>query len=560
MNRRPSLGRRAFLGGMLGVAGTAALASCGGGTTANVVASCVSGLNLPITKPPAKDGAHFSKVPNVPVAWTKYPTPWKSWTGDPPAKGGSISAFEILWGAPPPPVQHNPWWQSLNKQLGASYQVIMAAAGDYPDKLSTLAASGSFPDITYINFSVGGTSGSTSAAFEKYVDEGAFHDLTPYLTGSGLKEFPNLQRLPKLCWQDAAFEGKIFGPPYPIPPIDGMPIYRKDWAQKLGVDNPKNAQDLKKMFTAFAKGDPNKSGKQDTWSFGEMDTQTLAMVFHVPNNWKLDSKGKLTKDIETDEYKRSLDFAHQLWNAGAYHPDVLTNTYNFDYPAIESGHIGYQFSAIVAEWDTGGIVPTTEKQVKGAKMDYLPLPGADGGSATYWTGSSAYGFYGIPSSIKSEKRVKELLHVLDWWTPPFGSEEFTFIEYGIEGLMYKMVDGVPTATSNQAVQGYPSGINYMCQPLEINFYYVGAPQNALLAQRVEGEMLEKAISDPTTGLYSPTDVSQGAALDQMIQDNYNNVLVGRQPLSSLDDMISSWKSQGGEQIRTEYQKALSKCK
>jgi putative aldouronate transport system substrate-binding protein len=46
----------------------------------------------------------------------------------------------------------------------------------------------------------------------------------------------------------------------------------------------------------------------------------------------------------------------------------------------------------------------------------------------------------------------------------------------------------------------------------------------------------------------------------MQTDGYNAMVVGNQPLSYLNQLISDWKSQGGDQARKEFQQALEKCK
>jgi putative aldouronate transport system substrate-binding protein len=38
------------------------------------------------------------------------------------------------------------------------------------------------------------------------------------------------------------------------------------------------------------------------------------------------------------------------------------------------------------------------------------------------------------------------------------------------------------------------------------------------------------------------------------------MVVGNQPLSDLDQLISDWKKQGGDQARKEFQQSLEKCK
>ena len=79
-------------------------------------------------------------------------------------------------------------------------------------------------------------------------------------------------------------------------------------------------------------------------------------------------------------------------------------------------------------------------------------------------------------------------------------------------------------------------------------------------QKLQEQQIQSSVADPTLGLYSPTWVSQGANLIKMQTDGYNAMLVGNQPLSYLSQLISDWKSQGGDQARKEFQQSLEKCK
>jgi len=64
------------------------------------------------------------------------------------------------------------------------------------------------------------------------------------------------------------------------------------------------------------------------------------------------------------------------------------------------------------------------------------------------------------------------------------------------------------------------------------------------------------IADPEVGQVSATDEAKGAQLNQMIFDRVSSIAAGRAPLSDLDQLVSDWRSQGGEQIRGEFQQAL----
>ena len=79
-------------------------------------------------------------------------------------------------------------------------------------------------------------------------------------------------------------------------------------------------------------------------------------------------------------------------------------------------------------------------------------------------------------------------------------------------------------------------------------------------QQLQEQQIKSSIPDPTQGLYSPTWVAQGGNLIQMQQDAYNSMVVGNQPMTDMPKVISDWKSQGGDQARTEFQQSLSKCK
>jgi len=43
-------------------------------------------------------------------------------------------------------------------------------------------------------------------------------------------------------------------------------------------------------------------------------------------------------------------------------------------------------------------------------------------------------------------------------------------------------------------------------------------------------------------------------------DRMNDILFGRQPVSNFDDIVKEWRSNGGETIRGEYEKAFQEAK
>jgi putative aldouronate transport system substrate-binding protein len=68
------------------------------------------------------------------------------------------------------------------------------------------------------------------------------------------------------------------------------------------------------------------------------------------------------------------------------------------------------------------------------------------------------------------------------------------------------------------------------------------------------------IQDPTLSLYSPSFANVNAILQQGINDGISDIVQGRRPVSDLDQVISDWRTKGGDKIRGEFQDALAATK
>lgn len=181
--------RRAVLGLGIGGAG-AALAGCSNAGRGVQDTGSGTDLKLPISMPrPAIEGTTLSKVPGVPPAYSKLPLPGFASVPTPPGKGGVVTSFTITWGAPPTPLDQNPWHQAINKALGTNLSSVIVPAQSFGDKLVTTIASGDIPDITTNEPSYRGRGA------RKYLPQGVFHDLRNFLGGDKVKKY-----IPTLPW------------------------------------------------------------------------------------------------------------------------------------------------------------------------------------------------------------------------------------------------------------------------------------------------------------------------------------------------------------------------
>lgn len=189
---------------------------------------------------------------------------------------------------------------------------------------------------------------------------------------------------------------------------------------------------------------------------------------------------------------------------------------------------------------------------------FMP-PGSDGKDPLLAMEGGTFGFAAIPSSVKDEAKIKELLRIMDYYAAPFGSEEYTFMNFGMEGRHFKFDStGSPTPLSDPKTVN-ELGLTYLCQTVEINFFFPQDPGLAKLAQDTQAKAVGLAAPDPTLGLYSPTSVRKGTSVNAMNTDDYNSIVMGRKPISALADWRSAWKSRGGDDIRSELEKTLAAC-
>ena len=180
------------------------------------------------------------------------------------------------------------------------------------------------------------------------------------------------------------------------------------------------------------------SPRGGTSTFGLNSGSAFLAVFRTPNNWKLDSSGKLVKDYETDEFKAAVGFARDLWSAGLYHPNTPTygGTGNPDYAA---GRFAVQVSVwgqYIQNWDLLASV-----NPNGKTYPMHPFA-ADGGTPVYLAGNGNFGMTFIKQQPSAD-RVKMLLRVANFFAAPFGSQEWLLNYYGVKDVDYKFDDDRP---------------------------------------------------------------------------------------------------------------------
>jgi putative aldouronate transport system substrate-binding protein len=154
-------------------------------------------------------------------------------------------------------------------------------------------------------------------------------------------------------------------------------------------------------------------------------------------------------------------------------------------------------------------------------------------------------------------RLKELLRIMNWLAAPFGSAEDLLLTVGVKDIDYTVdASGSITPTDKSNADANLVNWKYHVQHPQVA-YATGVPSYAKLATDFEKIAVPLGTVDPTWGLSSPANEKRGVPLNQTFMDGVTDIVAGRRPTTDLDSLVSDWRTNGGDQIRTEFQQAIA---
>lgn len=529
-----SLSRRSLL---LASSAAAALTAtgCSSKSGGGGKASDSAGVKLPTY-------IEFDKVkPDLPgneqglqQGFLKFPEEFVASTEGTPLKG-AVTGLTETFAVPSPAMNKNPFWQRLNKTLGGELDLIIGTDPGYPEKFATILASDDLPDMMWVPPNQGLPNVGPML-------EAKFTDLTKYLSGDAIKEYPNLAALKPSSWKTAVVNGKIWGAPIPSTPfgqvMGGNPAVWK----KVGGLQCSTAQEFFEKCKELSTG--NRYALEPSYinmmhMFGEW--------FGVPNGWRVNKDRTLTWGMETDNYKAALEYAAKLFKAGVFHPNANLPDAR---PLVAQG----QLAAFVSV----GPIAVGELRAfkKDVQADVMVPFGWDGkAKPVYDMGYGTVGF--TPFKKADEGKIRELLSLINWLSAPFGTTEWVAKNFGAKDQDWVRKDGdlVLTTAAETNAPGLVSALQIMSS-CENPLYQSGHPEDTRKMHDLEKQLLPMAQQAPTKGTYSDTNSKKGAKIGAEVRDTMVDVLTGRKKMADFDAAVKRWRAQGGDQIREEYQKVL----
>ena len=454
---------------------------------------------------------------------------------------GPVSVLSETWAPMSAAMPDNEYWQRLNQALGGelNMQIVEDIGDGYPAKFATILASDELPDLMWIPPNQGIPNVGPML-------EAKFQDLTAHLSGDAVLKYPNLAALKPDSWRTAVVNGKIWGAPIPSSPLGQIMVGGTDkWAAVGGL----NAKDAEEFFEkAKELTDPGKKQYALEPAYINM-LHMFTEWWGAPNGWAVNEDRSLTHLYETDAYAAGLEYAAKLFAAGVFYPDVAATD-------IKSKVVNGSIAAYVDAHPQG--LRAFKSLDPGFQAEILVPFGFDGKiTPTYDMGYGTVGFTAFKKT--DEKRVLELLNLINWMSAPFGTDEYVMKNYGVEGKDFEYdANGNPILTKEgeDNAPSVVSALNTMSAPESVNFH-PGYPEVAKYVHSQSQKLLEFAQRNPTNGTYSDTNAKVGAKLTKMVRDKSVDIITGRAKVSDHAAVLKRWQSEGGDKMRGEYEAQVS---
>lgn len=388
--------------------------------------------------------------------------------------------------------------------------------------------------------------------------KGAFWDLSEFIKDK--EKFPNLSQSDPEIMKNFMVDGKLIGA-Y-VSKIVGRNgfSYRKDWADKLGLSEPKTYEDVYNMFHAFTYDDPDGNGKDDTYGF-EMTKYTgpfdiMQTWFGCGQDW-IEKGGKLVPVIRTDEYRDALKWFRKCYKDGLMRKDWATvdsSTFGQGVQKGEAGCIIDTMGGGKRAWDyfeDNGIKSVADPSKNASMVLEGPINGK-----TMATEGHGGAFLITKAGAKTKQDVINCLTYLDKMCD---NKMQILANYGLEGVDYKIENNEIVSIPKDSSEGSSLGLNQSLCFIPVDFV-TDPPMHQTETDKAQTEAYARntkaAVNNPAAG-YLAASTSNGeysADILQIIDDARTQYICGQIDEKGLDAALKQWQDRGGKEITEEINK------
>ncbi len=419
---------------------------------------------------------------------------------------------------------------------------------NYEERLGlTLASPDDMPMIIAV--------GSMTSAITSAAEAGAFWDLNDFMFDA--EKYPNLSQANPNVNKSLTVNDQLIGV-YRARPIGRLGMgYRADWAEALGIEEPKTIEDLYDMMYQFTYNDPDGNGIDDTYGLslckytGPLDV--IQTYFGVGNAWS-EVGGQLVPIHQTPEYMEALNWLKKMYDDGLVYADWAvrdTSTWRED---IQTGECGIYIDVLDSSrriWDY--FINNEIPAVEGTSYEYatMNLVGTINDKTLATSGYN--GFFVITKAAKTEEDVAACLNFLDKMSD---DAMITLSSYGLEGKHWvKDENGylesliLGDAVAAKAFSALNQTVAYIPN-MKATDIGPEMTDRLIIEEEIKAANVDYAVFNPAAAyiVNSETYSLSGANLDEIIDNARTQYICGEIDEEGLKAAWENWERQGGQAV------------
>lgn len=320
--------------------------------------------------------------------------------------------------------------KELAKRTGVDVEYIHPAAGQDGTALGLLIASGDMPDMietSWKDYNGGGKKNieeGTIIALNDYIDEYA-PNFKKYL-----EEHPEIDKMIKTedgtyyCFPFIRGDDRLL--------ISAGPLYRRDWAQKAGLDAPKNTEDITEILRAY-----KAAGVKKPLSITSGNLGTFMNNFSTKESFYYQD-GKVVYGPLTEQYKKAVTTMREWYKEGLLDNNYVSVDDNTIKSQVLNGETGMAYAS--GGGGLGSWLDTMEAQ--GKEFDMVGFTntavGEVGEDKAMYNVENNYVGYG---SVAITTSCENPAAAVAWLDYGYSEEGHMLYNFGIEGVSYEEKDG-----------------------------------------------------------------------------------------------------------------------
>lgn len=473
----------------------------------------------------------------------------------------------------------------LNVQNENSFEAQIG--DDYDQKVSLAIAAQDIPDIMYI---------SDYSTLVELVESDMIEDLTDVYNNLACETV-------KASYDSygennpintVTFDDKIMAIPK-TQLSDGQDFLwlRKDWLDKLGLQEPSTIDEMADVLRAFIEKDPDGNGQADTVGLVVLNTvyggypnnhfavDNIFTAFDAyPNVWIRDSEGKAAYGSVQPEMKDALQLLSDWYQEGLIDKEFTTRTSDDIVALISSGQCG---AYIGPWWSPFNPSQTASYNSKDAEWVNVSAPVGSEGKINAINTKPYAGFVVVRKGYAHPEVAMKIVNVNSEYYKQDTSETAKEILEN-ESIAYfnwplycqvqpgnnaeimtehikAVVDGSADVSTldSQELGFYESAVRFM-EAEAAGQKADSADYSQYMSRMVAiNKFIEEPANFMTPSYFetSETMKTKWASLEKLEQQTMLKIIVGEADMSSFDEFVENWTSAGGQTITDEINEELS---